>query len=324
MQRAQPSVHLGPHCPPGAGNELIRAWAHSWVGSAALADLLAHFGGPSPSIEAIDDLCGFASSHWDFRHRPGDPPLERHELVDGFARQPATVGIVLDCAESLGLMSGGQHHSTVYDHIVVLGGRAMACITRSRLAARIVESGVSAPEVVGITAARVLDTDERTLLAERNLSGPSTEAGAMTVAMHRMFRPERRGVAPSGSEPVSFDVLDGADRPELVVVESPPRRSDGRRATTAESLSYWVDEADLPPERRVLIVTGAIFVPYQGVEALRTLSVPHGHGVDVVGLRPRTPLADRRPLGLSATYYLQEIAATLHAIRELDRLLRVP
>ncbi|MCI4061548.1 hypothetical protein MRQ36_02750 [Micromonospora sp. R77] len=69
-------------------------------------------------------------------------------------------------------------------------------------------------------------------------------------------------------------------------------------------------------------MTAPIYVPFQHCDALRTLAVPYGCGIDTVGVDP----ASAAPAGipeptLTPGRYLQEIRSAIRAMRALHDLL---
>jgi hypothetical protein len=99
-------------------------------------------------------------------------------------------------------------------------------------------------------------------------------------------------------------------------VVAAPAIEPGRRATTLDTYEWLTGPAGgVRPGERVLIVTTHIYV-YQGVEAVRTLGVPHGVDVEWVGIRPGDVHPDLKQ-NFKTHNYLQEIRSMISALRRL-------
>ncbi|MFD0785196.1 hypothetical protein ACFQZ8_14920, partial [Micromonospora azadirachtae] len=91
-----------------------------------------------------------------------------------------------------------------------------------------------------------------------------------------------------------------------------------RRAHTADTQRFWAGHARLSPSDQVLLVTHPIYVPFQHCDALRTLAVPYGTGMDTIGVDPAMPDPARLPEPtLTPGRYLQEIRSAIRSMRSL-------
>ncbi|MEV0731446.1 hypothetical protein [Polymorphospora sp. NPDC050346] len=322
-----PAVPL-PTGAPGATAADVAAGIAGWLGSPALSDLVTAFGGRPPTADLgtilawLDD---FSAAHWDFR-----AGRERPE-----AREPAlpaeTAGRVLASARALGLVTPRPPARSGYAHLVVLGGLAHACVSRVRRAARLLRPAVgSATAGAGITAATVavlgsfrpLTADETASLAAAGVTGCRSEVDALDATVRREFDVDVP-VATHGENSDdphrswSERIYRPAGGPQVRVLAAPSGDPAVRRAHTADTQRFWASRIRLSPGDPVLLVTAPIYVPFQHCDALRTLGLPYGCGIETVG-HPPSDLDDRMPVPvLTPGRYLQEIRSAVRSMRAL-------
>nr|QLK01545.1 hypothetical protein HZU44_19465 [Micromonospora carbonacea] len=293
----------------------------SWVTSPPLRDLVARFGGDRPPDDlaaALAWLDDFSARHWDFRGG-----RERPEAAEP-AFDPRTAGLVLAAASALGLVQPVPPARPAYAHLVVLGGLAHACLRRVAFAARLLDSGTTvAGEVAVLGSFRPLSGAERRALADAGVAGGDTEVDALDAAVRLTF-----GVA----EPAEEDGVDVGDPhrswssrtwrpaglPPVRVLAAPSSEPGRRRAHTADTQRFWAERVRLRVGDPVLMVTAPIYVPFQHCDALRTLAVPYGCGIETVGVDPTLPDLTRLPEpALTPGRYLQEIRSAIRSMRAL-------
>jgi hypothetical protein len=107
-------------------------------------------------------------------------------------------------------------------------------------------------------------------------------------------------------------------RPPVRVLAAPSTEPDRRRAHTADTQRFWAEHVRLRPGDPVLMVTAPIYVPFQHCDALRTLALPYGCGIETVGVDPDwSPLVRVPEPTLTPGRYLQEIRSAIRSIRAL-------
>ncbi|MEH0936658.1 hypothetical protein [Micromonospora psammae] len=309
--------------PTGAAGATVGQLAvgvRSWVDSAPLRALVGHFGGDWPTGDLTAVLAGlddFSARHWDFR-RGRERPEAREPALDR-----ATAGLVLAAADRLGLVDSGPPARPRYTHLVVLGGLAHACLRRVAYARHLLRTGPSVTgEVAVLGSFRPLSEVERSALAAAGVPG-DTEVDALDAAVRRAF-----GVAAPAEE-------DGHDAPHphhswssrtyrpdglppVRVLAAPSSDPGRRRAHTADTQRFWAEHVRLSPGDLVLTVTAPIYVPFQHCDALRTLALPYGCGIETVGVDPALPdLAALPEPALTPGRYLQEIRSAIRSMRAL-------
>ena len=310
--------------PPGAAGVpagQIAAGIERWITAVPLGALIAHFGGDRPTgdlggvLAALDD---FSARHWDFR-AGRERPEAREPALD-----PATVRLVLDTATALGLVRPVAPARTDYAHLVVLGGLAHACLRRTAHAAQVVRSGRRVRgEVAVLGSFRPLSPDELRTLAEAGVDGCDTEVDALDAGVRMAFGVTgpvtQNGVRhPDPHASWSSRSYQPVGLPPVRVLAAPSSDPTARRAHTADTQHFWAGRVRLSPGDPVLMVTAPIYVPFQHCDALRTLALPYGCGIDTVGIDPAAPwVRDLPEPTLTAGRYLQEIRSAIRAMRAL-------
>ena len=312
--------------PTGAAdtsNAEIVASLHRWVSAPPLRDLAAAFGDEPPwrsdTGELLAWLDRFSAQHWDFRQRHGQ--VERDEVPPpSFAVE--TVELVRSAATALGLVRPRRPSTRRYDHLLILGGLAPACLQRTGYAGHLVRSGaVEVGEVAALGSFRPLRPTE---LVRSDLDGCAYEVDAMAVGVRAGFGcagpVESRSSAAVGA-PGSWAVWSyrAPDGLAVRVVAAPSGAPATRRANTVDTYHFWAGRVRLTPEDRVLVVTSPSYVPFQHCDAVRVLRLSYGCAVDTVGFDAALIPDDPPVPVLAPDRYLQEIRS---AIRSMDNLFR--
>ncbi|WCN79748.1 hypothetical protein [Micromonospora sp. LH3U1] len=317
-------VLVGPGVPLPAGttdaSALIDGIA-GWVGADPLRRLVDGFGGRWPAGDLADTLRfldDFSAAHWDFRGGRERPDAREPDLDSG------TVELVRATATALGLVRPVPPARPSYAHLVVLGGLAHACLGRVAYAAHLLGGGLGVTgEVAVLGSFRPLSDLEHRTLAEVGVPGCATEVDALDAAVRLAFEV---------SAPAVEDGIDAghphhswssrtylpAGLPPVRVLAAPSSEPQRRRAHTADTQRFWAGHVRLAPDDAVLLVTAPIYVPFQHCDALRTLAVPYGCGIDTVGVDPTLADLARLPeQTLSPGRYLQEIRSAIRSMRAL-------
>ncbi|MET0416980.1 MAG: hypothetical protein ABW022_13260 [Actinoplanes sp.] len=305
----------------GTVAEQFTAEVSAWVGSASLRGLVRHFGGDWPTgdlAEVLRFLDDFSARHWDFR-QGRERPEAREPVFDA-----RTAGLVLDAAAALGMVRPALPARGAYAHLVVLGGLAHACVRRVAYAAHLLRAGVRVSgEVAVLGSFRPLSEWERATLADAALPADDTEVDVLDTAVRQVFgvsAPAEQDGVDAGHPHHSWSsrTYRPAGLPPVRVLAAPSSEPHRRRAHTADTQRFWAEHVQLAPGDEALMVTAPIYVPFQHCDALRTLAVPYGCGIDTVGVDPA--LADLAVLPeqtLTPGRYLQEIRSAIRSMRAL-------
>ncbi|MBM0226909.1 MULTISPECIES: hypothetical protein [Micromonospora] len=312
-----PAVGL-PCCPPGGDpSELVRA-IEEWTSAAALQELVRAFGGASPPLEVADRLEWldmFSARYWDFRN--GRERYESKKVkYGGYIND-----LVSRAGDSLGLSGRNRPAHDRYRHVLVAGGGVRTCAARSAFAAELVAGGLDTEEVAGLGSLRPVSDRELDHARSLGLTGIGTEFDAMDAGLRRAFhlgRPADDQLAPgAGSGGWRIRTYRSSTRTTHTLA-APSTEPATRRANTADTLRFWAEQVSRPePTDLVLVITTDLHVPFQHCDAVRTLTLQYGCGVETVGLEP-TALAD--PL-LRHAYLpsdvLQELRSAIRSMRAL-------
>lgn len=298
----------------------IAAEVGRWVNSDPILELAEAFGAGDRQGDldsTLESLDTFSADHWDFRRG-----RERNlALQEEFP--PETGELVASAARALGMTDPEPPRFDRYDHVLVLGGLVRACVLRPQYAAALIGSGLACTDVTALGAFRPLGGDEPDLATAGGLVGVENEVEAMDAGMRRAFDlgdPEsEEGRHDAESPTLSWLVRRYvADTGRGVSVIAAPTTDPTRRANTPDTYKYWAEKVvELVPGDKVLLVTSAIYVPFQHADAIRMLTLPYGAEVDTVGL-DTTQVADSR---LRQTFtpanYLQEVRSAIRSMKAL-------
>lgn len=296
-----------------------------WARSAPLADLVRLSGGEVPADLPLAELLRWLeefSSAWDFRGG------KERNLFEARSLDPAVDKAIKDDAAALGLIGGGVRPQGRYDHVLILGGLARACLARPLAAVRALsEDGVEAGAVTALGGFRELRGDEVGMVEQVAPEQAGTQAvddefDAMDAGVRLAFglgspadEREVRAESGFGSWRVHRYTTD-AGLP-VFVVAAPSSEPEVRRTNTADSYQWFATElAGLRPGQRLLLVTSDIYVPFQHADALRVLGLPYEVEVETMGIQPGD-LDPRLKQSFSADAYLQEVRSTIMAFGRL-------
>lgn len=296
-----------------------------WARSTALADLVSRSGGEVPADLALTELLEWLeefSAAWDFRGG------KERNLFEARSLDPAIEKAIKDDAAALGLIRGGVRPQGRYDHVLILGGLARACLARPLAAARaLAEEGVEAGAVTALGGFRELRGDEVGMVEQvapeqAGSQAVDDEFDAMDAGVRLAFGldspSDERGVhakSAFGSWRV-HEYTAGAGLP-VFVVAAPSSEPEVRRTNTPDSYQWFATElAHLRPGQRLLLVTSDIYVPFQHADAVRVLGLPYGVQIETMGIQPGD-LDPRLEQSFSADAYLQEVRSTILAFGRL-------
>ncbi len=290
---------------PGEGRALIE----DWVNRPSLRKLVEAFDGawPDGDVEHIvAELVQF-SEIWDYRGGT-QSRLMFHEDPD--APDPFE-DLTYEAADELGLLNPELPSDDTYDYLLILGGLATGVEPRVQYAARLVDEGLTVRrQIAGLGSYRELQ--ERELpISHRYAPAGRYEIDHLAAMMNTLFR--------AGDEPVELQIDDtpttatvwetpatGACGPSLVAYSAVSADPDRMAANTAETYQLFLAHAPIESGQTALLVTSAIYVPYQHLDGVRVLGAA-GLEVETVGLV--SPSARRHP----PSAHRQEIRSMLQA-----------
>lgn len=320
MALSYPAVDMpvyDPTNPVSSVEEPLAAWLHS----EPFTELVAAFGGAgvvngerlAVELEKLDAF----SERWDFRGGKERNLAETARFADEHE------GLIFAAAGALGLVGSRPPRHKAYDHMIVLGGLVRACILRPRLAAELISGGLTVGTITAIGAFRPLGGDEHDLAEGAGLPGAETEFDAMDAGTRKAFALETAEQESGERHPENANLswlvrTYQSPAGTAVVVVAAPTTDPSRRANTPDSYRYWAETvADVRPHQRVLLVTSAIYIPFQHADAIRMLGLPFGADVDTIGVDTTAIREPELRQTFTSSNYLQEMRSAVRSMRAL-------
>jgi hypothetical protein len=310
--------------PPATTGTGAAAWIEAWARSSELDELVRLSGSKVPELDLPELLTWLEefSVAWDFRGG------KERNLFKARSLDVATEKKIKDAAAVLGLIKGGVVPRGRYDHVLILGGLARACLARPLAAARFLQKGgVEAGSVTTLGGYRKLRGDEIGLVErvageQVGVEDVGDEFDAMEAGVRLAFglgssereRDERSDLEFGSWRVHEYTTVSGLP---VSVVAAPSSEPEKRRTNTADSYQWFATElAGLQAGQRVLMVTSDIYVPFQHADALRVLGLPFQVVVETAGIQPGD-VDPRLSQVFSADAYLQEVRSTIIAFGRL-------
>ena len=269
--------------------------------------------------EFLEWLSAVADEHWDFRR--GRERNQVGEIKFSEAQNQA----IKDASTVLGLRTPTAPVRTHYDSIFVLGGLLRGCLTRWRTAKELVDAGLDVTAIIGLGGTRVLTSDE-VEQGELLGVGGTTEFEAMTAALRCTFSLRGSSAHTAYDDPnlpnanwaiTSFD----SSTPRLAIVAAPSSEPEKRRANTADTIEWWLQQSGSAQQQSNLLITHQIYVPYQAAVAVCTLGLPKNTTVELVGVTKTAEDLGEITQRFEQHNYLQEIGSTIRGYRQLRKAL---
>lgn len=277
----------------------VRQQARAWLTSPPLRALVAEFGGFESAELEPRRLIAWSAQVLDTRsggERRDAPPIgwDAHK-----------VKTVITAAGPLGLLESRRPQLAEYDLSVILGGATTGNRLRVALTRDLATSGVSLGLIAALGAERPLG--EREIASEPESADDQTEWVNLRRHVAATFGP----LQPDGSD-VGGDGTQQwrADRyrtgtGDAVVLLVAPSTDPLRRANSEDAIAYLLAHTAPATRRRTLIVTSAIYLPYQFFAIAPTMLGAGVEHVELVG----TPTSDEGNRALLAQRLAQEIHA---------------
>jgi hypothetical protein len=296
--------------------ERTRAAIDAWVGSSALGDLVAAFGGSVAGLEGdglLAYLDAFSAEHWDFR-----AGRERNLAAD-IALTPAQDALILSHAGALGLAGVERPSRAHYDTVLMTGGMIRAGIVKPRFVAELLAQGLSVGHVVFLGGFRAFAGDELEIARVFGLTG-GDEFAAMVAGMELAFGPLGKPEVQermTGNRNLSEREYSWSTPTARLSVLAAPSSDPLRRANSADTYRFWAEHRWSASEQSVLVVTTPIYVPYQGTAAVEILGLEYGLAVETVGVSATASDLGEYSQPFLPRHHLQELRSAIRAMRSL-------
>lgn len=288
----------------------LRADLEEWIRSEPLAALAKAWGAEPPigfgSREAYEWFDAFSAQHWDFRKGGERNLAARGDLT------PEQISASIEAAEALGIMTSRPPQRNSYDYVLILGGMVRACITRPRFAAQLASEGVQLGSVFALGGFRPLGGDEIDLARSLGIQAEN-EFEAMVEGIRRAFEIsdppilEASGPARSNADWATAHF----ESKSISVIAAPSRAPSERRANTSDTFAWWAERTPNLRGKTILLVTAAIYVPYQGAAAIEQLGLPFDASIETVGISDGAAYLGEHTQTFSEFNYLQEIRSAI-------------
>lgn len=302
----------------------VEAYIRKWVFNKSLEKLVKAFGGnlsQGTSMEVrLRQLISF-SEIWDFRRQKGARDNHTGEQARWLIQAELNreqEQVIMETAEELGLIGKQFPVEKQFDHMLVLGGVRMSCLYRTRYARDLYEKHeISADEIVCLTGMRPVMESER-MTTDTYALEAETEYDFMCMAVKQIF--DSPAVLDKQEEirenrNASWALTRYEHIPRISVLAAPSSEPDIRRANTADTFTFYEKIQEVGRNKKLLLITSQIYVPYQQMEAIRILGIPKGHYVEAVGF-PQEWSVGLKGLQTPANY-LQEIRSTLLSMEKV-------
>ncbi|MBC7724449.1 MAG: hypothetical protein H7146_06830 [Burkholderiaceae bacterium] len=301
----------------------------AWAGSPSMTALVAAFGGSvgalrgAPLIRFLDE---FAADVWDFR-----AGRERN-LAPAATLTAAQAALVLDSAVDLGFAGQEAPSADHYDTVLLTGGMVRAGLVKPRFMADLLAAGLSVSHVVFLGAHRPFGGDEAGIARALGVEGED-ETDAMLHGLERAFgplgEPTSRAASDDGGEAAgnaSWLDLHWADgSPTIGVIAAPSSAPELRRAHTRDTYEHWAAGRGAGVGSSTLVVTTAVYVPYQAAGAVEVLGLGYGFEVETIGVSAAANDLGGLTQVFGPQEHLQELRSAIRGMRSLrDRLAAPP
>ena len=295
---------------PGQEIELVDEWIHR----PALRRLVEMDGGtwPTGTLDEIVAGLGAFSSIWDRRN--GQSRLVFKDETE--SRDDERAEFIYASAKELGLLRPGPPTLTEPEYLLILGGLATGVEPRVLHSAELLSQGVVMTDcVAALTSFRPLH--EREFPAAQHYAPEAKyEIDLLTAMLDQIFTGHGQWTETLTGDP-SADPYRAEDRrersghPRLITYAARSGDPKNRAANTADTYIQFAADNQLHDGQTVLIVTSAIYVPFQHMDAVRVLG-PFRVAIESIGVPSSSSRTSHPP-----SAYLQEVRSCLRSAQAL-------
>lgn len=320
-------------CPKEADNKIqvVENNISNWINSPEFLNILKAFSVNKTNISDLNklvDWCVEISDIWDYRKKQSSA-LDKNTkeaarwLIDSNKITTEQSRVVLEAVSSLGLSGITSPSLHEYDYIVALGGARLSCLLRPKYAAFITqEANITPKSVVLLSGNRPISNSEREA-TDTYAKDAKTEFDLMNRGGEISFQLEN-----DFEETHYFDEninkswairtykTDHYPFP-IISLAAPSSEPELRRANSVDTYKFFFKRFAVPERAKLLLITSQIYVPYQQLEAIRTLAIPYNVFIETIGF-PSDWSGQLHGMG-KAVHYLQEIRSTLQAAQRFLR-----
>lgn len=315
-------------CPPLQPDRVSLAFPaiEAWLRSSALTKLIGSFGSKIPNGLKLESLIYWLldfSNQWDFRRLQREAAAKdigegARWLLNSTEITTYQQQIIKESVSKLGLTGISEPSRRTFDLLIVLGGARLSCLLRPRWAARLViEKRIIPKTVILLASSRPVADSERDA-TDTYAKNANSEFDLMNAGAESSFQITKKFTEERYDDPTNVNkswvirqYTTTAGFPKVISLSAPSSEPDSRRANSADTYEFVFSKFRVPPGSSLLLVTSQIYVPYQQLEAIRTVALPHEVVVETIGF-PSEWAGELQGM-TGATNYLQEIRSTIQS-----------
>lgn len=275
----------------------VRHTAQRWLESAAFQQLIAALGGPDPTVQDLGALVRWSANVLDTRRG-----AERRDAIPTIWPSDQARAL-MSTAGPLGLLETAEPCRSAYEITILAGGATAGNRLRTGLARDLLNRGVDLGALVAVTAERTLSNHEHA--TDPDSVDDRTEWSNLLRHLANAFGPLR------GSETTTGGTGSGAWQDQKFVTPTDrelrllvaPSRSANRRANTSDGLRFFLERIPRGQRHHIMIITSAIYAPYQFFGSAPLILSNGAEHVELVG----TPTATDADSNLLTQQIAQEI-----------------
>lgn len=287
-----------------------------WIHSEAFFHLITLFGGTVPITESIKDQIEYYNDFadvWDYRKHKANCGERWLITEDSFLSEHKSE--IMECMFLLGLTEVTEPAQKP-DYILPLGGARMANFDRCLAANEVCQMyNEKMIPVIALTGMRPINEIERESL-EKYAPGAHSEYDAVCGGIEKAFSIKADSYTEktfeNENENLAWAVRFYSCDQRMIHVLSAPSTDPNRRANSMDTFEFFIKRYNPEAGARILLVTSPIYVPFQLMK-FTGVAFEQGLNVDCIGNKPY----DHSPKVLNVASYLQELKATINAIRVL-------
>lgn len=301
----------------------------SWFLSDEIKELVDVFQGEFPKNKSEQEILSWLvrfSEIWDYRNNQKSTldtatGEKARWLVSNAGLSEKQKECIDKVIKKLGLLGVSKPSLERYDYILALGGARMSCMYRTKYAWQMAQKYNEALKALILLGAMRPVAESERKATDTYAKGAVTEFDLMEAAIYRCGKEIKR----------TGEVFENNENNNLswkmnsymecennipVIAMAAPSTDPMRRANSADSYKFFIEKIAEKKRSSLLLVTSQIYVPYQHIEAVRTLGLVHGVTIDTIGFPVEWNVNVSGGM-MQYENYLQEIRSALQAIERL-------
>jgi hypothetical protein len=318
-------------CPDVGVNRvrIIKERIYRWLTAPALIALTKSFDGTPPDTNDLNALGQWYlnfSERWDFRKQQQaafDNKVGEGArwLLNSDSIGESQLRLISDATAALGLTGNSEPLRDEYDYALVLGGAKLSNLLRSRLAKVAIGKLKKNPiGVVLLGSARPIGDGEREATNTYAVNA-NTEFDLFLSAARAEFKIRETYTEDKYEDAANpnnnwivreYELASEGAAYKVIILAAPSSDPEKRRANSADTYEFFLKKYGVSRGAKLLLATSQIYVPYQHMEAVRSIALPNDVILDTIGFPPEWGGILQ---GMNEpTNYLQETRSTIQSI----------